>query len=885
MDGLNNPDRESSALARRALFITAILAIAGAGLGLAGVLRGEVAGIEAGFICSALLFSSGILVALLVARRVALQTVATVSTTYFAVYLCACSTVAIIGAGRHLNLLIYLSWFFPLLVFNKLVNAPIVGRILAKCIMLAPLLILGALSPRLLTLFHTELLFVLVAFCLSYLAFGLMFNTVTRYREEFITERARIKSLQVESGVLESISDCFISVDSSFRLVYLNDSACSEFAVDRHAALKSTIPHAAPDFFSEPMLAGLQAASRLSAASLFEAQNVKCNLWYEMRCFPRPDGMSIYFRNITDSISSRMKLDQAHRRMRDQAELLDKAQDAIVVADIQNYITYWNESAERLYGWAAAEVIGRRVQEIFQHTSGEMNRIVESILKCGEWSGELSQRHRNGSVLTVESRCTLVSEEDGTPRSILAINTDVTNRKAAEAKIRHLAFFDPLTGLPNRMLLRERLDEALDSAIGRGTTGALLFIDLDDFKTLNDTLGHDIGDLLLREVGLRLTSCVRANDTVARLGGDEFVVLLEGLGEEADSTAAEVKAITDKILFQFLYPYRFANYEHNITASIGVTLFPVWSGTADDLLKQADMAMYRAKAQGRNAMCFFDPAMERLVASRAELGSDLRRALQNREFELFYQPQVDHAGNILGAEALLRWRHPRRGMVPPLEFIPVAEDAGLIGEIGRWVLETACAQIAQWSSRPEMAQLHVAVNVSVRQFLDPNFASLVSDVLEASGANPRRLKLEITESSLMERIEDIITMMTALKAVGVGFSLDDFGTGYSCLSHLKRLPLDQIKLDRSFVNDILTDARDALIARTIIMLGRDLNLSVIAEGVETEGQRQILEKLGCGTFQGYLASPALPVLKFEAFVTVPISQSDGSWRLFPALLA
>ncbi len=873
MDGLSNPDRTSSTVARRALLITSVLTSAGSGLGVIGFFQGQVAGIEAGVICSALLFSFGMLATLLMARRVAVQTVATVSTSFFAIYLCTCSILAIMGTGRHLNLIIYLVWFFPLLAFNKMVNAPIAGTLLAKCILFAPLLILGVLSPRLLAVFQSELLFLLTAFCLSYLSFGLMFNTVTRYREEFIIERARFESLQVESGVLESISDCFISVDSDFRLVYLNDSACAEFRVDRQAAFQNTIQHAAPDFFSEPMLTGLQAASRLSAASLFEAQNVKQDLWYEMRCFPRSDGMSIYFRNITESISSRAKLNQAHSRMREQAELLDKAQDAIIVADMQNCITYWNKSAERLYGWAATEVIGRRADDIFHYTAAEMNPTVASILKHGEWSGELSQRDRSGADLIVEARCTLVSEEDGTPRSVLAINTDITKRKAAEDKIRHLAFFDPLTELPNRMLLRERLDKALDSAVRSGATGALLFIDLDDFKTLNDTLGHDTGDLLLREVARRLTSCTRASDTVARLGGDEFVVMLEGLSGNTASSATEAKAIADKILTQFLLPYRFANYEYNTTASIGVTLFPVWSGNPDDLLKQADMAMYRAKADGCNSMCFFDPEMERSVASRAELGSDLRRALQNREFELYYQPQVDNAGHVLGAEALLRWRHPRRGMVPPLEFIPVAEDAGLIGEMGRWVLETACSQIARWSARPEMERLHVAVNVSVRQFLDPNFVGLVREVLRISGANPRRLMLEITESSLMERVEDTITMMTALKALGVGFSLDDFGTGYSCLSHLKRLPLDQIKLDRSFVNDILTDTRDALIARTIVMLGRDLNLSVVAEGVETEGQRQFVEKLGCDAFQGFLASPALPVREFETFVAVPTSEA------------
>jgi EAL domain-containing protein (putative c-di-GMP-specific phosphodiesterase class I) len=329
---------------------------------------------------------------------------------------------------------------------------------------------------------------------------------------------------------------------------------------------------------------------------------------------------------------------------------------------------------------------------------------------------------------------------------------------------------------------------------------------------------------------------------------------------------AEAKAIGDKVLSAFLQPYKVGSYEYATTTSVGITLFPMSSDSVDELLKRADLAMYRAKALGRNMMCFFDPAMQELVASRAELQSDLRRALQNREFELHYQPQVDNVGHVMGAEALLRWKHPRRGMVPPGEFISLVEEAGLIAELGRWVLETACSQLAEWATRPENERLTLAVNVSIRQLLDVNFVSLVLEVLRASGADPHRLKLEITESAMLENAEDTIAKMKGLKERGVGFSLDDFGTAYSSLSRLRRLPLDQIKIDGSFVKDVLTDYRDASIVRTIIMLGRNLNLSVIAEGVETEGQREFLEKAGCYMYQGYLFSAALTAAGFEAFV-------------------
>ena len=441
--------------------------------------------------------------------------------------------------------------------------------------------------------------------------------------------------------------------------------------------------------------------------------------------------------------------------------------------------------------------------------------------------------------------------------------SDISERKAVEEEIKRLAFFDPLTHLPNRRLLIDRLHQAMVASNRSGRLGALLFIDLDNFKTLNDTLGHDMGDLLLGQVAERLVGCVREGDTVARFGGDEFVVMLENLSADRNEAATQTRTVGEKILATLNAPYFLEARSHHSTSSIGATLFADHHDAIDELLKQADLAMYQAKAAGRNVMRFFDQGMQAVVNARADLEADLRRAIQGEEFLLHYQPQVDRDGHLTGAEALVRWRHPARGMVPPGEFIPVAEETGLILPLGHWVLETACKQLVTWAARPGMADVTLAVNVSARQFRHPDFVSQVLAVIENCGADPRRLKLEITESLLLDDVEDVITKMTELQEIGIGFSLDDFGTGYSSLAYLKRLPLDQLKIDQSFVRDVLTDPNDAAIARTIVALAQSLGLSVIAEGVETEAQRNLLASVGCLAYQGYLFGRPGPATDVE----------------------
>ncbi|CAM3892941.1 EAL domain-containing protein [Paracidovorax anthurii] len=478
---------------------------------------------------------------------------------------------------------------------------------------------------------------------------------------------------------------------------------------------------------------------------------------------------------------------------------------------------------------------------------------------------------RDGVVRTVDMAGVLLEGE------CLITLVDLSQHKAAEEEIHYLAYYDPLTQLPNRRLLVDRLQQTVAASKRRGRCGAVLMLDLDNFKTLNETQGHERGDLLLRQVAQRLRGCVQPEDTVARHGGDEFVVVLEDLGQSPQGAAARAEELGQKILAAMRQPFLIEGEPRHTTVSMGVTVFQGQRETVDELLQRSDLAMYQAKAGGRNALQFYDPQMQASVAARAALESDLREGLARGEFELFYQPQVDH-GRITGAEALLRWRHPVRGFVSPADFVPLAEETGLILPLGEWVLRAACERLAQWAKQPALSQIGLSVNVSARQFHQGGFVGQVLAALASSGAEGRQLKLEMTESMLLQDLEDTIAKMQQLRAYGVGFSLDDFGTGYSSLAYLKRLPLDELKIDQSFVRDVLTDPNDASIARTIVALGTSLGLRVIAEGVETEAQRVFLERNRCNAWQGYLLSRPIAADAFEQLVLtlapqVPPSES------------
>lgn len=555
--------------------------------------------------------------------------------------------------------------------------------------------------------------------------------------------------------------------------------------------------------------------------------------------------------------------------------VLDSAAEGIYGIDREGLCMFANPACLNMLGYEnGAELIGRNIHSMIHHSLPDGRslplsecRVYQSILEGRETHADDEVYWRkDGSFFPVEYWAHPM-RSDGKIIGAVAAFVDITERRQAEEQIRNLAYFDTLTSLPNRRLLLDRLGQALIASNRSQEFGALMILDLDNFKVLNDSQGHDVGDLLLVEVARRLVACVRQEDTVSRLGGDEFVVMAEGLGTDEASAANQVEAIGEKIRSMLNQPYALSrNGQHHSTSSIGVTLFRGQELPLDDLLKQADVALYQAKGGGRNTIRFFNPAMQAAIDSRSVMEAALRTGMQDEELHLFYQPQIDQDGRLTGAEALLRWLPANQPPVSPAQFIPLAEDTGLIIPIGLWVLQTACAQLKAWERNPRTCELQIAVNVSARQFRQPDFVEQVRDTLQSSGANPARLKLELTESVVLENVEEVVERMLQIKDLGVTFSLDDFGTGFSSLSYLKRLPLDQVKIDQSFVRDVTTDPNDAAIVRAIIAISLSLGLHVIAEGVETEAQRVFLSDNGCMNYQGYLFGKPLPIAEWGRFL-------------------
>ena len=535
---------------------------------------------------------------------------------------------------------------------------------------------------------------------------------------------------------------------------------------------------------------------------------------------------------------------------------LESISDAVLMLGHQWEIRYMNGNAERLTHVQRDDVIGRNVWEVFpEAVGGPYYRAYHQAIATN--TPVAFEEHYAPLDLWTEIRA--YPSEEG----LTIYFRDISERKATEAEIHKLAFYDKLTGLPNRQLLLDRLQHALALGQRAGRQGAMLFIDLDNFKNINDTRGHDKGDLLLQLVADRLNDAVRSCDTVARFGGDEFVVLLEDLGATEAAAAAAASDIAEKLLQAFHAPFDIAGSEQYSTPSIGVTVFGREDGGVEEVLQRADLAMYQVKAAGRNGVSFFEPTMLARVSQRARMEADIRRALFNREFVLHYQPQVDMDGRVAGVEALVRWQHPQRGMVSPAEFIPVAEESNLILPLGRWVLEEACGLLARWSREPRTADLEMSVNVSSAQFHRPDFVEQVLEVLARSGAPAARLRLELTESLLLSDVEGTVQKMERLREKGVCFALDDFGTGYSSLSYLHRLPIDQLKIDRSFIRDA---GHGAAIVRMIIALGKSMNMSVLAEGVETAEQLAFISAEGSHCYQGYLFSKPVPEAQLAGMI-------------------
>lgn len=565
---------------------------------------------------------------------------------------------------------------------------------------------------------------------------------------------------------------------------------------------------------------------------------------------------------VFEDISERKQKDEALRLA---SSVYQSSNDGIVVTDENNLILDVNPAFTQITGYTLEEVHGKnpRIFRSGKHDTQFYQQMWQSIQGDGHWQGEVWDLKKNGELHAKWLSISVIRRSDGSIFRYVGQFSDITEKKRKDELIWEQANFDTLTNLPNRRLFADRFRQAISSGARSGRHGALLSLDLDQFKRLNDTFGHSTGDMLLIEVAKRLGTCVREEDTVARMGGDEFLVILNGLSSDQNEAAIQAELISEKIRSELSKPYQLDKTEHHSSSSIGIVLFLGHSDNPEKLLAHVDTAMYQAKAKGRNAICFFDSSMQEVLEKRGQLESALRGALERGEFVLHYQLQMDSSGRPIGVEALLRWTNPRLGFVSPAQFIPVAEESGLILPIGHWVLETACARLALWQAAPLFSDLSIAVNVSALQFREADFVSKVRNVLQQSGIRPELLKLELTESLVLDNIEDSIRKMDELKSLGVKFSMDDFGTGYSSLSYLSRLPIDQLKIDQSFVRDITTDQHDAAIVQTIISMALSLGMDVIAEGVETAEQREFLELRGCQAYQGYLFAKPAPIDELE----------------------
>jgi diguanylate cyclase (GGDEF)-like protein/PAS domain S-box-containing protein len=578
---------------------------------------------------------------------------------------------------------------------------------------------------------------------------------------------------------------------------------------------------------------------------------------YPMRQGGRVIGSVVTFMDIGERRKS-------EARLRQSAKVFDSTTDGVTITDAAANIIAINRAFTEITGYTEAEALGRnpRLLKSGRHDESFYQSVWQSLAQTGSWSGEIWNRKKNGEIYPEWLTISGVTNGDGRLTNYVGVFADISQIKQSEAKLERLAHYDPLTDLPNRLLFNARLEHAIRHAERNGTLLALLFIDLDRFKTVNDGLGHPAGDRMLREVAQRLSHCVRAEDTVARLGGDEFVIVLEGL-----DTTTPATVLADKLLVTLTRPFGLEGQEVFIGASIGISTYPADGTDTTTLLKNADAAMYRSKEDGRNTYRFYDAEMTRSARERLVLETNLRQAIAQQEFVLHYQPQVDVAsGEMVGVEALVRWDHPVSGLISPIRFIPLAEENGLILPLGEWVLFTACAQARAWHETAGMPPLTMAVNLSPRQFRQEKLAEHVRAVLDATGLPPARLELEITESALMDNADQAVATLRALKDLGIQISMDDFGTGYSSLAQLKRFPIDKLKIDQSFMRGIPHDQSDMEIVATIIAMARNLHLKVLAEGVETEAQLAFLQIHGCDTYQGYHRSRPLPARALEAWL-------------------
>ena len=664
---------------------------------------------------------------------------------------------------------------------------------------------------------------------------------------------------------LNAIPDLLFELDSEGRYLSYHTKNLSLLAAPTEALIGKKISDVLPQKAADTCMEALREAALkgMSSGQQIELPFGEEMRWFELSVAKREDSafddprFVMISRDITDRKSASQQLSIA--------AIAFESQEAMFVTSADNVILRVNRAYTQITGYSAEQVVGKTpsILKSGRHDKHFYASMWHSINHNGSWMGEIWNRRKNGEHFPCQLNITAVKDANDEVTNYVATMIDISFSKAASDEIKTLAFYDPLTRLPNRRLLIDRLTQALASCSRSDESGALLFLDVDHFKNINDTLGHDIGDIFLQEVAHRISQCVRAGDTVARLGGDEYVVLLEGLSVDSLAAASDVEACGYKILQALSETYYLGTHQCHSSVSIGAVLFDKRMQSIDELLKQADIAMYEAKNSGRNALRFFDPQMQLAISARTELERELRTAIEHHEFELFYQLQVDAQHQPLGAEALIRWRHPERGLISPIEFIPLAEETGLILEIGQWVLDEACARLKLWEQHPHTSNLKLSVNVSAKQFHQESFVQGVKATLARHRIKPSLLNMELTESALLNDTERAITSMNQLKKQGVRFELDDFGTGYSSLQYLKKLPLYQLKIDQSFVRDIGDDANDRALVTTIIQLSHSLGLKVIAEGVETAEQLAFLKENGCDHYQGYYFSQPVPISIFE----------------------
>jgi len=667
-----------------------------------------------------------------------------------------------------------------------------------------------------------------------------------------VTDRRAILGLKrYAEGVIASLPTGLMVLDDGLTLISVNAAFCAILGLDPGTCQR--LERAGLDVGTLLPYPGLRAQAAALLASGGSRHGIGVThedkrLRLAMAGIQLAEGerrLLVMAEDVTEEQRLREEAREHAARHRDQASLLDKARDAIIVRGIDGRIQFWNKGAERLYGWSSEEVLGRCIDAgMVRDGPGATEAAVHATLQTGEWRGEVGQRRKDGVRLTVEGHWTLVRDDDNQPKAILVINTDVTQRKASDEKIRNLALYDSLTGLANRSLFAERLALALTRARREEYPLAILYMDLNRFKEINDTHGHGTGDQVLMKVARRFQAALRADEILARLAGDEFVVV----AERAD--AATAARIAERLREAMADPVTIGGHSFPVGLAIGIAVFPRDGSEMDDLLKRADIAMYRAKAVGGHV--FYQPEMSVGLRERIELANDLARALAAGALQLHYQPQVSlDGGAAIGAEALLRWHDPQRGWVSPASFIPIAESRGMIGALGRWVLGEACRQLGAWRDAGLVFPGRLSINLSARQLEEPDIVASIRAIARTAGVEARQLALELTESALMANVEGAIEIMATLKADGFSIAIDDFGTGYSSLAYLKQLPADKLKIDRSFVRDMLTDRHDHTIVTTIIGMARNLGLEVIAEGVEAQPQAQALRALGCEEAQGY----------------------------------